>query len=94
MQGADLGAAVGPVVGYALLESGLPASSVLAAQSIVHGAAALVAVSTARHRPSAAADAAAGDRQQLAPAAVSCSSDVEVAADEGGPCPDPRTERT
>jgi len=50
-----------------------------------------VAVSTARRRPSAAdADAAAGDRQQLAPAAV-CSSDVELAADEGGPCPDPRT---
>ena len=85
VQGADLGAAVGPVVGYALLESGLPASSVLAAQSIVHGAAALVAASTARHRPSAAVDAATSDRQQLAPSAVR--SDVEGVADEGDPCP-------
>ena len=69
VQGCDLGAAVGPVLGYALLESGLPASSVLAAQSLVHGIAALVAISTARRSPTGAANAAA-DRQERKPDAV------------------------
>ena len=52
VQGCDLGAAVGPVLGYALLESGLPASSVLAAT---------------RRSPSGAVDGAS-DRQELKPA--------------------------
>ena len=54
--GDDLGAAVGPVLGYALLQAGLPASAVLGAQSIVHGCAAAVAFCTARaatHGPAA-----------------------------------------
>lgn len=67
VQGCDLGAAVGPVLGYALLESGLPASSVLAAQSLVHGVAAIVAISAARRSPSGAVDGAS-DRQELKPA--------------------------
>ena len=50
VQGLDLGAAVGPLLGYSLLEMGLPAASVLAAQSVVHGAAALVAAAAAHDR--------------------------------------------
>ena len=46
----DLGAAVGPLLGYSLIEVGLPEASVLAAQSVVHGAAALVAVAAAQDR--------------------------------------------
>ena len=45
------------------------ASSVLAAQSLVHGIAALVAISTARRSPTGAANAAA-DRQERKPDAV------------------------
>lgn len=48
VQGDDLGSAVGPVLGYALLEMRLPPSSVLVAQALVHGAAALVARAAAR----------------------------------------------
>lgn len=48
VQGLDLGAAVGPLLGYSLLEMGLPAASVLAAQSAVHGAAAIVAAAAAQ----------------------------------------------
>ena len=38
-QGNDLGAAVGPLLGYVLLQVGLPPSVVLATQSLIHGAA-------------------------------------------------------
>ena len=48
VQGNDLGAAMGPVLGYALIQVGLPPSAVLAAQSAIHGGAALVALSAAR----------------------------------------------
>ena len=62
VQGNDLGAAVGPVLGYALLQMGLPASSVLAAQSIIHAAAALVAVAmaNAEHSPSSSSQSTNG----------------------------------
>ena len=48
VQGDDLGSAVGPVLGYLLIHLGLPPSAVLAAQSLIHGGAALVAWSAAR----------------------------------------------
>ena len=48
VQGNDLGAAVGPVLGYALLQLGLPPSAVLAAQSFIHAAAAMVAYTMAK----------------------------------------------
>ena len=72
VQGEDLGAAVGPVLGYALLQAGLPASAVLAAQSITHGAAALVARAAARRAatielPTVAADP---DGEDIATAAA------------------------
>jgi len=51
VQGDDLGAAVGPLLGYALLQTGLNPSAVLATQALVHGAAALVACSAARAEP-------------------------------------------
>ena len=51
VQGLDLGAAVGPLLGYSLLAMGLPAASVLAAQSAVHGAAAIVAAAAAEEPP-------------------------------------------
>lgn len=47
VQGQDLGAAAGPVLGWGLLQAGLPPSSVLLAQATVHGGAALVAVAAA-----------------------------------------------
>ena len=48
VQGDDLGSAVGPVLGYAILQMQLPASSVLAAQCLIHGTAGLIALSAAR----------------------------------------------
>jgi hypothetical protein len=49
VQGDDLGAAVGPLLGYALLQApSLPPSAVLATQSLVHGVAAVIACAAAR----------------------------------------------
>jgi len=65
VQGDDLGSAVGPVLGYFLIHVGLPSSTVLAAQSTMHGAAALVALSAARLHARAAhpqSDALAAER--------------------------------
>jgi len=70
VQGEDLGAAVGPLLGYALLQAGLPPSAVLATQSLVHGAAALVACSAARVAAHCGAQAAPEGRVSKTDAAL------------------------
>lgn len=47
VMGDDLGAAVGPLLGFTILQARLPPSSIFAAQSIIHAAAAAVATAAA-----------------------------------------------
>ena len=47
VMGDDLGAAVGPLLGFTLLQARLPPSSIFDAQSIIHAAAAAVATAAA-----------------------------------------------
>ena len=51
VQGDDLGAAVGPLLGYALLQAELPPSAVIATQATVHAIATLVALAAVRADP-------------------------------------------